>query len=85
MTITIEATYENGVLKPLQPLTLGEHQRVQITIQTLTVTNHGLKPPVKEPQRPTAPNAYGIIGWTGDSETIQRIALDPEFGIHESP
>jgi predicted DNA-binding antitoxin AbrB/MazE fold protein len=32
MTQTIEAIYEEGVLKPLQPLDLPEHQPVSITI-----------------------------------------------------
>ena len=32
MAITIEAIYENGVLKPLQTLHLREQQQVQITI-----------------------------------------------------
>lgn len=32
MAITIEAVYENGVLKPLQPLFLREHQQVRITV-----------------------------------------------------
>jgi len=32
MTQTIEAVYEEGVLKPLQPLDLPEHQPVSITI-----------------------------------------------------
>ncbi|MGH7171576.1 MAG: antitoxin family protein, partial [Gemmataceae bacterium] len=34
MTLTIEAIYENGVLKPTQPLPLKEHDRVQLTIET---------------------------------------------------
>ncbi|MBI3393938.1 MAG: antitoxin family protein [Nitrospirae bacterium] len=29
---TIEAVYENGVLKPLKPLDLPEHVHVQVTI-----------------------------------------------------
>ncbi|MBM4071193.1 MAG: DUF104 domain-containing protein [Planctomycetes bacterium] len=33
MAISIEATYENGVLKPLQALHLKEHQRVRITVE----------------------------------------------------
>ncbi len=33
MAITIEATYENGVLKPLTSLPLREHQRVRITLE----------------------------------------------------
>ncbi len=28
----VEAIYENGVLRPLEPLTLNEHQRVTVTI-----------------------------------------------------
>jgi predicted DNA-binding antitoxin AbrB/MazE fold protein len=28
MTITIDATYEDGVLKPAQPLPLAEHEKV---------------------------------------------------------
>lgn len=32
MIQTIEAIYEDGVLKPLQPLALVEHQRVLVTI-----------------------------------------------------
>ncbi len=31
---TITAIYENGLLRPLTPLTLPEHSRVQIQIQT---------------------------------------------------
>jgi len=27
----------------------------------------------------------GMLGWTGDAATVERIALDPEFGIEESP
>ena len=32
MTITVEATYEGGVLKPVEPLPLAEHAQVEITI-----------------------------------------------------
>lgn len=35
MTRTIEAVYEDGVLKPLTPLQLPEHQRVSVTIEEL--------------------------------------------------
>ena len=34
MTLTIEATYENGVLKPVQTLPLKEQERVQGTVHT---------------------------------------------------
>jgi predicted DNA-binding antitoxin AbrB/MazE fold protein len=32
-TITVEATFEDGVLRPTQPLPLAQHQRVTITVQ----------------------------------------------------
>jgi hypothetical protein len=28
---------------------------------------------------------YGMMGGKLDAETIERIALDPDFGIEESP
>jgi predicted DNA-binding antitoxin AbrB/MazE fold protein len=33
MAITVEAVYENGVLRPAQPLPLNEHEKVTITVQ----------------------------------------------------
>ena len=65
----VEATYEGGMLKPDQPLPLHEHQRVQIAIVA--------------PSRAQA--TAGMFGWKGDLETLERIALDPEFGVEESP
>jgi predicted DNA-binding antitoxin AbrB/MazE fold protein len=70
MAIVVEATYENGVLKPAQPLPLGEHEKVQITVHTAVSR-----------VRATA----GLLGWKGDAETVERVALDPEFGIDECP
>jgi predicted DNA-binding antitoxin AbrB/MazE fold protein len=64
MTITIEATYENGVLKPAQPLLLEEHEKVQISV-------HSKRSPLLE--------AYGIMGFKGTAEELERFALDPEF------
>ena len=70
MAIVIEATYENGVLKPAHPLPLAEHEKVQITVDAAVN-------PVRA--------SFGLLGWTGDAETIQRVALDPEFSIEECP
>jgi predicted DNA-binding antitoxin AbrB/MazE fold protein len=40
MTITIEAVYEAGVLKPLSPLLdLKEHERVRITLETPSIVD----------------------------------------------
>ena len=33
MALTIEAIYENGVLKPAQPLPFKEHEKVTVTIE----------------------------------------------------
>jgi predicted DNA-binding antitoxin AbrB/MazE fold protein len=33
MTLTVEATYENGVFKPAEPLPLAERQRVELVIR----------------------------------------------------
>ena len=70
MTITIEATYENGVLKPAQPLPLKEHEKVRVTI---------------EPELTWAERTAGMLKWTGDPAVLRRIAEDDEFGILESP
>lgn len=70
MAITIEAIYENGVLKLAQPLPLKENEKVTVTIApALTVA------------RQTA----GMVPWTGDVETLERLAHSPEFSILESP
>jgi predicted DNA-binding antitoxin AbrB/MazE fold protein len=76
MTITVEAIYENGVLKPKQPLPLQEHEHVEIIIRTPSA----IQAAVEAVQR-----SYGLIGWKGDVESLRRVALDPEFGIEESP
>lgn len=33
MTITIDAIYENGVLRPIQPLLLKEQEQVRVTVE----------------------------------------------------
>ena len=69
MAITIEATYENGVLKPSQPLPLKEQERVEITIT---------------PKTNWVEETAGIIGWTGSHEELRYFALDPELDPEES-
>jgi predicted DNA-binding antitoxin AbrB/MazE fold protein len=70
MAFIIEAIYENGVLKPAAPLPLAEHEKVTVMVQ-----------PAVSLARQTA----GMIPWTGDVETLDRLIRDPEFGILESP
>ena len=33
MAFTVEAVYENGVLKPAEPLPLKEHEKVTVTVE----------------------------------------------------
>jgi len=75
MSITVEAVYENGVLKPAQTLPFAEHEKVEIVVRLPADTEAALA---------AVRRRYGILGWTGDAETIQRIAVDPEFGAEES-
>jgi len=70
MTLTIEAIYEDGVLKPTEPLPFNEHEKVTITVQAAITL-----------ARQTA----GMVPWTDGVETLERIARDPEFGILDSP
>lgn len=34
MSVSIQAIYENGILRPLMPLTLPEHTQVQLVLKT---------------------------------------------------
>ena len=70
MSLEVGATYENGMLRPDHSLPLGEHQRVKVTVQV--EVNH-------------AERSYGLMGWTGDPETLRKIAEDDQFCVQESP
>jgi predicted DNA-binding antitoxin AbrB/MazE fold protein len=70
MSLEIDATYENGVLKPDLPLPLKDRQRVKVTVREET----------SRVQR-----SYGMIGWTGDPEILRKIADDDELSGLESP
>lgn len=70
MAIVVDATYENGVLRPAEPLPLGEREKVRITI---------------EPEVNWVERTYGMLRWKGDPEILRRVAEDDEFGILESP
>jgi predicted DNA-binding antitoxin AbrB/MazE fold protein len=63
MTLTVQAVYENGVLKPSQPLPLKERQKVQVTIAS---------------QAPDLLQAYGIMGWKGTHEELEQILAEAE-------
>jgi predicted DNA-binding antitoxin AbrB/MazE fold protein len=69
MALTIEPVYENGVLKPCEPLPLKVHEKVRITIESTTNW---------------VERTAGMLQWTGDPEILRRIAEDPEFSILEA-
>ena len=70
MRITVEATYENGVLKPAQPLPLKEHEKVRVTV---------------EPALTVAERTAGMMGWKGSAEEAEHFAMSPalDFPIPE--
>jgi predicted DNA-binding antitoxin AbrB/MazE fold protein len=64
MPLTVEATYENGMLKLSQPLPLKENEKVQVTVHT----------------GPTwAERAAGMMGWTGSIAAAEHFAMSPEL------
>ena len=64
MTITVDAIYENGVLKPAEPLPLQEHERVRLSVET------GLT---------WAERTAGMMGWKGSAEEAEYFAKSPEL------
>ncbi len=76
----VEATYENGVLKPVSPLPIQDFTKVFVTVeapeQAQAVTSDEAERIVRRSQ--------GILRWDGDVETLRRIAEDPEFDWLES-
>jgi predicted DNA-binding antitoxin AbrB/MazE fold protein len=70
MSVTVEATYENGVLKLLQPLPLAEHEKVKVTVHA------GFS---------VAEQTAGLLKWAGDPAVLRQVAEEEEFGILEAP
>jgi len=70
MTLTVEAVYINGVLKPDRALPLQDHTRVRVAVEV---------------KQSVARESAGMLRWHGDWETLRRLAEDDEFDIMESP
>ena len=70
MAYTIEAVYENGVLKPAQPLPLREHETVQVTVVT---------------KRNWVEETAGIMGFQGTAEEADYFAMDPDLDFPPPP
>ena len=75
MSLMIEATYENGVLVPAQPLDLADHERVRVTVERVPVPG---------------PAAVEAVRWwrehhiKADPQLAQEIARSPEILLEES-
>jgi predicted DNA-binding antitoxin AbrB/MazE fold protein len=67
MPFTVEAIYENGVLRPTQPLPLKEHDQVRVTLHTPSDIQTAV-------ERVWA--TAGLIA-SSDPELIERVALNP--------
>ncbi len=65
MSQMILAIYEDGVLKPLEKLTLGEHQQVQITVEPQFGVGNPRSPDVDDPLR-------GVREATGISDLAEH-------------
>jgi hypothetical protein len=53
-------------------LPLKEHEKVHITINTAINAVDLIRA------------TSGMLGWKGDAETVERVAMDPDFGVAES-
>ncbi|HZT83728.1 MAG TPA: antitoxin family protein [Gemmataceae bacterium] len=70
MPITVETVCEGGVLKPVGPLPLKEHERVEVAVR---------------PKASWVEETYGLLGWSGGPEELRRLALHPELDLEEGP
>ncbi len=68
--LEIEAVYENGSLKLPRQFPFTEGQRITITIH---------------PPGGVVTRSYGLLESTLSADELERLALEPEFGIMESP
>lgn len=66
MTVTVDAVYQDGVLKPVQPLPLEENESVRVTIHS---------------QQGLAEQTAGMIGWKGDAETFEHLLAESEEDV----
>ena len=77
MARVVEAIYENGTLKPLEPLDLAEHQHVRITIH---------EPMVERPDEALEAWTHVYEGCEEDEITkIEAIVLDRSRFMRPEP
>jgi predicted DNA-binding antitoxin AbrB/MazE fold protein len=76
MALTVEAVYENGVLKPAQPLPLKEHEKVRLSITPSAEVQKALE---------AVQRSYGLIPWAGPLEDLDYLIDDEENDPLEGP
>jgi hypothetical protein len=76
VAIIIEAIYENGVLKPAQPLSLREREQVRVSIQRTADAEMGPMP---------LQRGGGLMPWTGSVEDLDHLIEDDENDPLEGP
>ena len=59
MILAIDATYQNGILRPDSPLPLKENERVKITVES---------------DASIADRCHGLLAWTGEPAVLLQIA-----------
>jgi predicted DNA-binding antitoxin AbrB/MazE fold protein len=68
--ITVEAIYENGVLKPTGPLPLKEHEKVRVTVH---------------PEKTWVEQTAGMMGFTGSPQEADYFALSSDLEPPDDP
>jgi hypothetical protein len=76
MALTVEAVYENGVLKPAQPLPFKEHEKVRLTVQSEAELQA-----VPE----AGPRGYGLVQWSGSQSDLDYLIDDAANDPLEGP
>ena len=72
----VDAVYENGVLRPLEPLPLEEHQRVRLTVSS--VSGDSLASLIDQSFLEQARKEVAAAGRVSTHEEIRRMtAKDP--------
>jgi predicted DNA-binding antitoxin AbrB/MazE fold protein len=66
MPITVEAIYENGILRPMQTLPLKEHAKVRITVES---------------ESTWVERTAGMMDFKGTPEEAEYFAMSPELDL----
>ena len=70
MVISVDAIYENGVLRPLEPLPFVDEARVRITVES---------------DKTWADITAGMVPRPDDVSVLEEIAMGAAFELGEAP